>query len=109
MSNSSETTETPIQVLTIDEVFRELQGYLNHLQCSLSSLDQLAEHEGEYKDLLKQSDNIEDDLDQIMPLFKQLKQLTIQMTKPQSADEKLQLKEHKAARKVAKQDQNTTA
>jgi len=87
----------------IDSCFRDLQTFLNGLQCSLRSLATLSDMGVGFEEALKHGDDIEDSIDDMAPLFKELKSLMSQiMLKPEDNEEKEILKKHKLERKQKK-------
>lgn len=97
-----EVEEINIQA-AISDVFSNLQTHLNAVQCSLVSLIGSMEKEGsDYKEAVKLVDEIEEGTDSIHELFKELKSITTQISKPETADERAYLKQHKADKKAKK-------
>ena len=97
--------EVPLEV-AVDSIFKELQTFLNTLQCSLRSLAMLTEQDGNYPEAVQYSDEIEDGIDGMQHLFKDLKDITSQvMVKPETVDEREYLKKHKAERKQKKDEE----
>ena len=89
----------------LDENIRELQCFLNSLQCSLRQINMGNEQDLEYADALKESDNVEDAIDDMQYLFQELRDIAHQLVgEPSNAEERSYLKAHKAQRKLYFQD-----
>ena len=85
----------------LDENIRELQCFLNSLQCSLRQINMGNEQDLEYADALKESDNVEDAIDDMQYLFQELRDIAHQLVgEPNDAIERAYLKSHKAERKI---------
>lgn len=85
----------------IDDTFEGLQGHVNVTQCDLRSLCGLIDHdEFDFQGSTKLSDQIEDNISEMMELFKHLKTIvkTIRV-KPVLEEEKTWLKTHNDQRK----------
>ena len=91
----------------IDECFTELQGHLNHLHSYTRELAMMPEQDSEYEVELKQVLIIEDCIDEMSELFKDLKSVTKQIIGKPPKDEKERMKklvdDHRAERKRMKE------
>jgi len=87
----------------IDDTFTGIQRYINNSQCSLRTLCQLIDQDGDFKTSLELTDDIIDDIDGMMALFKDLKKiLKVIKIRPENDDEKKILEQHLISRKMAK-------
>jgi len=85
----------------LDQNIRELQTFLNSLQCSLRQINQGAEQDLPYEDALKEADNCEECIDDMQYLFQELRDICYQLVgEPETPEEKAYLKSHKAERKL---------
>ncbi len=85
----------------LDENIRELQCFLNSLQCSLRQINMGNEQDLEYALALKESDHVEDCIDDMQYLFQELRDIAHQLVgEPNNAEEKAYLKSHRAERKI---------
>lgn len=85
----------------LDQNIRELQRFLNSLQCSLRQINMGYEQDLEYADALKEADNCEECIDDMQYLFQELRDICYQLVgEPSDATEKAYLKAHKAERKI---------
>ena len=90
----------------IDTVFRDLQQHLNSSQCNLRNLAQCGERNDEFQVSHKYCCSIDDDLSEMLLLFKDLKSIVKQIKlKPESPEEVEWLKEFELTRKLEKQEQ----
>ena len=89
----------------LDENIRELQRFLNSLQCALRQINMGNEQDLSYADALKESDHVEDCIDDMQYLFQELRDIAHQLCgEPETPEEKAYLKNHKAQRKLYFQD-----
>jgi hypothetical protein len=114
MSESSIFSETSVSYngqevmleVAIDDVFKKLQTFLNSLQCSLRTLCMLIDQDGDYQEAVRLNDELEDGVEGMDHLFKDLKNITSQvMIKPETPEEKEFLKAHKLERKAKKAEE----
>ena len=85
----------------LDSNIRELQRFLNSLQCSLRQINAGYEQDLEYADALKEADNCEECIDDMQYLFQELRDICYQLVgEPSTPEEKAYLKAHKADRKI---------
>jgi hypothetical protein len=85
----------------LDENIRELQRFLNSLQCALRQINMGNEQDLEYADALKESDHVEECIDDMQYLFQELRDISHQLVgEPSNAEEKAYLKAHKIQRKA---------
>jgi hypothetical protein len=114
MSESSIFSETSVSYngqevmleVAIDDVFKKLQTFLNSLQCSLRTLCMLIDQDGDYQEAVRLNDELEDGVEGMDHLFKDLKNITSQvMIKPETPEEKEFLKSHKLERKTKKAEE----
>ena len=90
----------------IDTVFRDLQHHLNSSQCNLRNLAQCGERSDEFQVSHKYCVDIDDDISEMLNLFKDLKSIVKQIKlKPESPEEVEWLKEFKLTRKLAKDEE----
>ena len=90
----------------IDTVFRDLQQHINSSQCNLRNLAQCGERNDEFQVSHKYCCSIDDDLSEMLLLFKDLKSIVKQIKlKPESPEEVEWLKEFELTRKLEKQEQ----
>ena len=105
MSVSYQGNEIPLST-AIDECFTELQGHLNHLHSYTRELAMMEDQDNDYEVELKQVLTIEDCIDEISELFKDLKSATNQIIGKPPKDEKERMKklvdDHRAERKRVK-------
>ena len=93
-------------VEAVDTVFRDLQQHLNSSQCNLRNLAQCGERNDEFQVSHKYCCSIDDDLSEMLLLFKDLKSIVKQIKlKPESPEEVEWLKEFELTRKLEKQEQ----
>jgi len=92
----------------LDECFRGLQENLNGAHSAVRSLAMMPEQDNDYSEMLKQTLQIHDLIDDMNSLFKELKLVTSQVIGSPHKDEKVAMKkivdDHKAARKKEKDD-----
>jgi len=87
----------------ITTCFRDIQTFLNDTECTLRTLAMLCDQDGDYKTCLEYNDHVEDSIDGMNDLFKELKSIMSQVSlKPQDAEEKEIYKKHKEERKAKK-------
>ena len=87
----------------LDDVFQKLQMTLNSMQCSVRTLAMLTDQDADFQEAVKYGDEIEDFIDNMFWLFKDLKNVNSQiMLHPDTPEEKEFLKAHKVARKIKK-------
>jgi hypothetical protein len=95
-------TEVPLSE-ALDEVFTELQGFMNHLHCYTRELAMGEDRNEEYEVGLKQVLVIEDTINSMGDLFKELKAVVKQIIGVPPKDQKEAMKKivdaHKARKK----------
>ena len=101
MSVSYQGNEVPFEQ-AIDECFRDLQTHLNNTHCSVRSMGMLADQDDDFKTAVEYSDSICDNIEDMTALFKELKNMTIQVRGKPSGEDKEWLKQHEAKRKSDK-------
>ncbi len=90
--------------LAISKCFKEIQTHLNSTEEHLRLLAMLCDQDGDYQTCLDYNDHVEDSIDGMQDLFKELKSIMSQISlKPQDADEKIIYKAHKEKRKAEKE------
>ena len=105
MSVSMHGEETNL-VEAIDTVFRDLQQHLNSSQCNLRNLASCGERNDEFEVSHKYCVDIDEDISEMLNLFKDLKSIVLQIKlKPESPEEVEWLKEFKLTRKLAKDEE----
>ena len=78
----------------LDQNIRELQRFLNSLQCSLRQINMGYEQDLEYADALKEADNCEECIDDMQYLFQELRDICYQLVgEPSTPEEKAYLKD----------------
>ena len=91
----------------LDECFVELQGHLNHLHSYTRELAMMGDQDNDYEVELKQVLTIDDCIDEMSELFKDLKSVTKQIIGKPPAEIKDAMKklveDHKAERKRIKE------
>lgn len=90
----------------LDECFRALQTRLNDMQCAVRSMamdDQKLDEIEDFKDLVAYEDSIQDNIDGIVMLMKELSSVTKQVRGKAPADAKAWYAQHLAQRKAEKQ------
>ena len=93
-------------VEAIDTVFRDLQHHLNSSQCNLRNLAQCGERLDEFQVSHRYCVDIDDNLSEMLLLFKDLKSIVKQIKlKPESPEEVDWLKEFELTRKLEKEEQ----
>ena len=93
-------------VEAIDTVFRDLQQHLNSSQCNLRNLAQCGERSDEFEVSHKYCCSIDDDLSEMLLLFKDLKSIVKQIKlKPESPEEVEWLKQFELTRKLEKEEE----
>ena len=95
--------EMPLEQ-AIDTVYKDLQNSLNFCHCSTRELNMMAEKDDtEFQVIMKNAFAIDDFIDEMSDLFKELKLVVKQVVgKPQNDDEKEWLKKQKESRKEKK-------
>ena len=88
----------------LDDVFQQLQQHLNNSHCAVRSMSMLEEQsideDSDFKDCVKYDDVIQDDIDGMIALFKDLKSISKQVLgKPPNPDMKLWYVNHQTQRK----------
>ena len=88
----------------LDDVFQKLQQHLNDAHCAVRSMSMLEEQsmdeDEDFKEATKYDDTIQDDVDGMIALFKDLKSISKQVLgKPPNPDMKTWYVNHQAARK----------
>jgi hypothetical protein len=98
MSVSYNGDELPLEI-ALDNCFRELIGYQNHLHCNVRELCQIEFQDQDYCCSLKKTLEIHDGIDEMNHLFKELKNVCSQILGKPSIDDKIEAKkildEHK--------------
>lgn len=90
--------------------FREIQTFLNDTEATLRSLAMLCDQDGDYLTCLEYNDHVEESIDGMCDLFKELKKIMTQISlKPQDAEEKEIYKKHKEEKKVKKDKEKEEA
>lgn len=90
----------------IDQIYKELQNAMNYSHCSTRELAMEAEREGNFEDVATHGFQIQDHVDEMLELFKELKTVVKQVVgRPKGDDEKKWLSEQKEARKRKKAQQ----
>lgn len=94
----------------LDETVRDLQQHLNQLQCKLRAIAALSDQQtgdledGDFSDLkesVKQTDELEDHIQDMIELFEDLKDIAGQLAYlPETPAERTWLKDHKTHRKA---------
>ena len=93
-------------VEAIDSTFRDLQKHLNSSQCNLRNLASCSDRGDEFEVSHKYCCEIDDDVSEMLLLFKDLKSIVLQVKlKPESPEEKEWLKELELDRKLKKEEQ----
>lgn len=103
----------------LDDTIRELQQHMNQLQCKLRVIASMSEQQtgdlepGDFSDLkesVKETDELEDHIQEMIELFEDLRDMAGQLAYlPETPAERLWLKDHKAARKVAINEKRRSA
>jgi len=89
--------------VALDKLFKDLQTHLNETHCQTRSLAMLSQQDADYKTALDHEAIIDENVDGMIELFKELKRILPQVIgKPQDAEEKAILATHKAALKARK-------
>ena len=105
MSVSYQGNEIPLHE-ALDECFVELQGHLNHLHSYTRELAMMGDQDNDYEVELKQVLTIDDCIDEMSELFKDLKSVTKQIIGKPPKEEKERMKklvdDHRAERKRMK-------
>lgn len=84
----------------LDNVMRDLQNHINHVQLALRQVACIAEQDADYKEELDLSWKIDDDLLQMSFLFDDLRAMCLDLiTVPETPEEKALAKKFKADRK----------
>ena len=84
----------------LDEVVRDLQNHLNHVQLALRQVASVAEQDLDYEEELKLSWSIDEDLLQMGFLFDDLRGMCLDLiTVPETAEEKALAKKWKSDRR----------
>jgi hypothetical protein len=105
MSISMHGEETNL-VEAIDTVFRDLQHHLNSSQCTLRNLSMCNERSDEFQVSHKYCVEIDQDLSEMLLLFKDLKSIVKQIKlKPENDEEKTWLNEFELTRKLEKEEE----
>lgn len=94
--------EVPLEQ-AIDSCFTQLQDRLNQMQCATRSLAMLSECDDDFKAAVEFDDSIADNVDGIIELMKELKQVSAGVRGKAPADEKAWYAQHQAQRKAEKQ------
>ena len=96
-------SEMPLEQ-ALDDVFQKLQQHLNDAHCAVRSMSMLEEQsmdeDEDFKEATKYDDTIQDDVDGMIALFKDLKSISKQVLgKPPNPDMKAWYVNHQAQRK----------
>ena len=84
----------------LDEVIRDLQNHLNHVQLALRQVASVAEQDLDYEEELKLSWGIDEDLMRMNFLFDDLRAMCLDLiTVPETAEEKALAKQFKVNRR----------
>ena len=84
----------------LDEVVRDLQKYLNMVQCQLRTLGMGSERDDDFEDQITIADELQDNIMRMNWLFEDLYGMAYEIVgDAESAEEKAFLKQHKIARK----------
>ena len=83
----------------LDETVRSLQAHLNMTQCHLRSLAADSERDNDFKEMIGVADELENEIDDMMWLFQDLRGYCYDIVGLPEGDEKAWLKSHKALRK----------
>ena len=73
---------------SLDQVFRDLQSNLNQSHCSIRSILQSDEQDGDYSSVLDLCHDIDERILAMNTLFKELQVVLKQVSKPSDAEEK---------------------
>lgn len=88
----------------LDDVFQELQDNLNHMHCYVREICMGLDQDMDFKTEIEQTDNVNDNIELMSGLFKDLKSILKQISsKPQDDEEKAWLKLHIVERNLEKQ------
>ena len=99
-------SEMPLEQ-ALDDVFQKLQQHLNNSHCAVRSMSMLEEQsmdeDEDFKEATKYDDIIQDDVDGMIALFKDLKSISKQVLgKPPNPDMKTWYANHQTQRKEEK-------
>jgi len=85
----------------LDETVRDLQKHLNLVQCRLREIAAIVEQDNDFKEEVKLSDALDDELRDMSWLFDDLRLMAYDLiTIPEDAEDKLWFKQHKQTRKL---------
>jgi hypothetical protein len=88
----------------LDDVFKLLGDNLNHMHVFTREICMMLDQDSDYIEGVKKSDQINDNIDGMNDLFRELKSVVKQISvKPENQEEKDLLKAHLAQRKLEKQ------
>ena len=89
----------------IDDSYKNLQKHLNNSQCSLRQLAMLSEQDQDFEEAVKLYDMIEEDIDGMICLFRELKSVSKQVMGKPPPEKKDWYRKHNAQRKLDKINQ----
>ena len=85
----------------LDEVIRDLQKHLNNVQVNLRGIAMIVEQDDDFKEEVKLSDALDDDLRDMQWLFTDLREMAYDLISiPDEPEDKVWFKAHKEERKV---------
>ena len=85
----------------LDEVIRDLQKHLNSVQLKLREIATIVEQDPDFKEEVKLSDELDDNLREMEWLFTDLRSMAYDLiSDPYEAEDKAWFKQHKAERKT---------
>lgn len=85
----------------LDEVIRDLQKHLNSVQVSLRGIAMIVDQDNDFKEEVKLSDILDDDLREMQWLFSDLRQMSYDLISiPEEKEDKDWFKNHKNERKL---------
>ena len=87
----------------LDETVKGIQKHLNDLQLQLRQVAQSEDRNDDFEEIVEFTDKIEDDVDEMIFLFNDLKSVADQIKGPTPKDKKQWYLEHKLKRKEDQQ------
>lgn len=85
----------------LDDTVRSLQRHLNAVQCHLREIAVIAERDQDFREEIKLSDELDDELREMGWLFEDLREMAYDLcSQPVDAEEKRWFAEHKKERKA---------
>ena len=84
----------------MDKTITDLQRHLNMVQCHLRTLAADSERDNDFKEMINVADSLEDEIDDMMWLFQDLRGYCYDIVGLPEGDEKAWLKIHKTERKA---------